>query len=79
MRILFLGRNYAYFRNFESVVRELARRHSNYRAVRSLSDWLAAAGVPGIEGLDIPVGGESILFVDCEAAFYRTSLPRAER
>jgi heterodisulfide reductase subunit D len=32
-------------------------------------DWAA--------GLDIPIGGESILFVDCEAAFYRTSLPRA--
>lgn len=29
------------------------------------------------EGLDIPVGGETILFVDCEAAFYRTSVPRA--
>ncbi|NUT41370.1 MAG: (Fe-S)-binding protein [Thermoactinospora sp.] len=29
------------------------------------------------EGLDLPVGGETILFVDCEAAFYRTSLPRA--
>jgi heterodisulfide reductase subunit D len=29
------------------------------------------------EGLDIPIGGESILFVDCEAAFYRTSVPRA--
>lgn len=28
-------------------------------------------------GLDLPIGGESILFVDCEAAFYRTSLPRA--
>jgi heterodisulfide reductase subunit D len=27
--------------------------------------------------LDIPIGGETILFVDCEAAFYRTSLPRA--
>src|SRR3712207_7360702 len=24
------------------------------------------------EGLDIPIGGETILFVDCEAAFYRT-------
>ncbi|MFC7344233.1 (Fe-S)-binding protein [Saccharopolyspora griseoalba] len=32
-------------------------------------DWAA--------GLDIPIGGESILFVDCEAAFYRTSVPRA--
>jgi heterodisulfide reductase subunit D len=29
------------------------------------------------EGLDLPIGGETILFVDCEAAFYRTSLPRA--
>jgi heterodisulfide reductase subunit D len=29
------------------------------------------------DGLDLPLGGETILFVDCEAAFYRTSLPRA--
>ena len=29
------------------------------------------------DGLDIPTGGDTILFVDCEAAFYRTSLPRA--
>jgi heterodisulfide reductase subunit D len=29
------------------------------------------------EGLDIPVGGETVLFCDCEAAFYRTSLPRS--
>jgi heterodisulfide reductase subunit D len=29
------------------------------------------------EGLGLPVGGETILFVDCEAAFYRTSVPRA--
>ena len=28
-------------------------------------------------GLDIPVGGETILFVDCEAAFARTSYTRA--
>jgi heterodisulfide reductase subunit D len=28
-------------------------------------------------GLDLPIGGESVLFVDCEAAFYRTSVPRA--
>jgi heterodisulfide reductase subunit D len=28
-------------------------------------------------GLDIPVGGETILFVDCEAAFYRQSYTRA--
>jgi heterodisulfide reductase subunit D len=28
-------------------------------------------------GLDLPVGGETILFVDCEAAFYRTSVSRA--
>ncbi len=29
------------------------------------------------KGLDIPIGGETVLFVDCEAAFYRTSVPRA--
>jgi heterodisulfide reductase subunit D len=29
------------------------------------------------EGLDLPVGGETILFCDCEAAFYRTSVPRS--
>ena len=29
------------------------------------------------DGLDIPIGGETILFADCEAAFYRTSVPRA--
>ena len=29
------------------------------------------------DGLDIPVGGETLMFVDCEAAFYRTSIPRA--
>ena len=29
------------------------------------------------DGLGIPVGGETVLFVDCEAAFYRTSVPRA--
>lgn len=34
-----------------------------------VADWAA--------GLEIPVGGEAILFVDCEAAFYRTSYPRA--
>jgi Fe-S oxidoreductase len=29
------------------------------------------------QGLDLPVGGETILFCDCEAAFHRTSQPRA--
>ncbi|PRX43374.1 CoB-CoM heterodisulfide reductase subunit D [Nonomuraea fuscirosea] len=29
------------------------------------------------EGLELPIGGESILFVDCEAAFVRTSVPRS--
>ena len=28
-------------------------------------------------GLDIPIGGETVLFADCEAAFYRPSVPRA--
>jgi heterodisulfide reductase subunit D len=29
------------------------------------------------EGLDLPIGGETIMFCDCEAAFYRTTVPRA--
>ncbi len=29
------------------------------------------------DGLDLPVGGETVMFVDCEAAFYRTSYSRA--
>ncbi len=29
------------------------------------------------DGLDLPVGGPTVLFVDCEAAFYRTSYARA--
>jgi heterodisulfide reductase subunit D len=28
-------------------------------------------------GLDLPIGGETVMFVDCEAAFYRTSNTRA--
>lgn len=27
--------------------------------------------------LNLPIGGETVLFVDCEAAFHRTSVPRA--
>ena len=34
------------------VVRELSRQHSNWRATGSLGDWLAASGVPIIEGVD---------------------------
>jgi heterodisulfide reductase subunit D len=34
-----------------------------------VADWAA--------GLDLPTGGETVLFCDCEAAFYRTSVPRA--
>ncbi|MDX2147525.1 MAG: glutamine-hydrolyzing carbamoyl-phosphate synthase small subunit [Planctomycetota bacterium] len=34
------------------VVRELARQHSNYRATQSLSDYLAASNVLGLEGID---------------------------
>lgn len=29
------------------------------------------------DGLGLTIGGETILFVDCEAAFYRTSVPRS--
>ena len=39
------------------------------RARSTSRDWAA--------GLDLPIGGETVLFVDCEAAFYRTSVPRA--
>jgi len=34
-----------------------------------VADWAA--------GLDLSVGGDTVLFVDCEAAFYRTSYARA--
>jgi carbamoyl-phosphate synthase small subunit len=34
------------------VVRELSRSYSNWRATGSLADWLAAHGVPVIEGVD---------------------------
>ena len=34
------------------VVRELSRRPSNFRASGSLEDYLAANGIPGIEGVD---------------------------
>jgi heterodisulfide reductase subunit D len=34
-----------------------------------VADWAA--------GLELPTGGETVLFVDCEAAFYRTSYARA--
>jgi len=29
------------------------------------------------QGLDIPIGGDTLLFCDCEGAFFRTSTPRA--
>ena len=29
------------------------------------------------QGLDLPIGGRTVLFCDCEAAFYRPSVPRA--
>jgi carbamoyl-phosphate synthase small subunit len=34
------------------VVRELSRHSSNWRATRSLDDWLSDAGVPIVEGID---------------------------
>jgi carbamoyl-phosphate synthase small subunit len=34
------------------LVRQAARRHSNWRAARGLAEELDAAGVPGVEGLD---------------------------
>ncbi len=34
------------------VVRELSRHSSNWRSTQDLGDWLAAAGVPVVEGID---------------------------
>lgn len=34
------------------VVRELSRRHSNWRASGTLRDWLDGAGIPVLEGVD---------------------------
>jgi carbamoyl-phosphate synthase small subunit len=34
------------------VVRELSRHPSNWRATRSLDDWLSEAGIPVLEGID---------------------------
>ena len=34
------------------VIRELSRHTSNWRATRSLDEWLAEAGVPVLEGID---------------------------
>ena len=34
------------------VIRELARKHSNHRAVADLDAWMTAAGVPGIAEVD---------------------------
>lgn len=34
------------------VISELCRRPSHYRSRQSLDDWLSAAGIPGIEGID---------------------------
>ena len=34
------------------VVRELSRYPSNWRSTRSLDDWLSAAGIPVLEGVD---------------------------
>ena len=51
-----------------------ARRHEPVLngtpiAQENVADWA--------DGLDLPIGGETVLFCDCEAAFHRTSLPRA--
>jgi carbamoyl-phosphate synthase small subunit len=57
------------------VVRELARLESNQRSVTNLSDWLAAAGVLGIEGIDtralvrrLRQGGSMRGVISCDAS-----------
>lgn len=54
---------------------ELTLRYTNEPVIETpttqehVRDWS--------RGLDLPIGGETILFVDCEAAFFRTTVPRA--
>ncbi|MHC4219167.1 MAG: glutamine-hydrolyzing carbamoyl-phosphate synthase small subunit [Planctomycetota bacterium] len=57
------------------VIRELARRHSNHRAVDDLSSWLAGAGVLGIAGVDtralvrrLRTGGAMRGVISCDPA-----------
>ena len=58
-------------------VLERAHRPAHARAGARRDAGQPGAGPRLGRGLDIPIGGETILFVDCEAAFYRTSVPRA--
>lgn len=52
MKILFLGRHYTYFRNFESVVRELASRgHRIHLTVERGGDPLGTRGLALVESL----------------------------
>lgn len=51
MKILFLGRHYTYFRNFESVVRELAARGHHIHLAVEREDPAGGRGLTLVEGL----------------------------
>lgn len=51
MKILFLGRHYTYFRNFESVVRELAARGHQVHLAVEREDPAGGGGLALVEGL----------------------------
>ena len=51
MRILFLGRHYTYFRNFESVLRELADRGHQVHLAVERGDPMGLGGVTLVETL----------------------------
>ena len=58
-------------------VLERAHRPAHPRAGARRDPGQPGEGPDWAEAPDLPIGGETVLFVDCEAAFYRTSVPRA--
>ena len=58
-----------------------SRQRSTGRASRCIDDPGRARSTSRdwADGLDLPIGGETILFVDCEAAFYRTARRALDR
>ncbi|MFD9945162.1 (Fe-S)-binding protein [Nonomuraea sp. NPDC059023] len=65
----------------QDVHQDAWRRWNTETDERSHEPVTEAAGQERVrdwaEGLELAIGGETILFVDCEAAFHRTSVPRA--
>jgi carbamoyl-phosphate synthase small subunit len=61
------------------VVRELSRRVSNWRARQSLEEYLKAAGVPGIEGVDTRALTKHLRTAGAMRAFLSTGDPDPDR